>query len=78
MDAFYGLGNANYRLQKYQDALAALKEAARLKPTFAQAHYSLGLVYAGLNNKDGVAHEFAVLKQLDPALADKFYNAIKK
>ncbi len=56
----------------------ALKEAIRLKPMQPQAHYSLGLVYASLNDKDGVTREFAILKKLDPKLADQFYNAVRK
>ena len=77
-EAFYGLGNASYKAGKYNEALAALKEVLRVKPNYAQAHYSLGLVYAGLNDKDGVTREFAILKRLDPKLADQFYNAVKK
>ncbi len=77
-DAFYGLGNARYKSGKYQDAVVALKEAVRLKPMQPQAHYSLGLAYAGLNDKDGVTREFAILKKLDPKLADQFYNTVKK
>ena len=49
-----------------------------LKPTYAQAHYSLGLVYASLNDKDGFTREFAILKRLDPKLADQLYNAVKQ
>jgi Flp pilus assembly protein TadD len=72
------LGNASYKAGQYQDALAALKETIRLKPTYAQAHYSLGLVYASLKDRDGFTREFAVLKKLDPNLAERLYNAVKQ
>jgi len=78
VEAFYGLGNSNYKAAKYQEAAAALKEAIKLKPMYAQAHYSLGLTYASLNDKDGVTREFAILKRIDPKLADQLYNAVKK
>jgi hypothetical protein len=55
-----------------------LKEAIKLKPTHAQAHYSLGLVYASLNDKEGFTREFAILKRIDPKLAEQLYNAVKK
>ena len=45
---------------------------------YAQAHYSLGLAYAALNDKDGVTREFAILKKIDPKLAEQLYNAVKK
>ena len=77
-EAFYGLGNASYKAGKYQDALAALKQTVQLKPTYAQAHYSLGLVYASLNDKDGFTREFAILKRIDPKLADQLYKAVKQ
>jgi hypothetical protein len=38
----------------------------------------LGLVYASLGDKDGVTREFAILKQLDPKLAEQLYNTVKK
>ena len=59
-------------------AQTALKQAIQLKPTYAQAHYALGLVYASLKDKDGVTREFAILKRLDPKLAEQFYNAVKQ
>jgi tetratricopeptide (TPR) repeat protein len=77
-DAFYGLGNAYYRARKNQEALTALKQAVKLNPDNAQAHYSIGLVFASLNDKDGVTRAFAALKRLDPKLAEQFFNAINK
>jgi tetratricopeptide (TPR) repeat protein len=78
VEAFYNLGNAYYKAGKYQDALAALNQAIKLQPTHALAHFSRGLVYASLGDKEGVTHDFAILKKLDPALAEKLYNAVKK
>ena len=72
------MGNASYKANKYQDARDALKQALKIKPDHPQAHYSLGLAYASLNDKDGVTREFAYLKRIDPKLADQLYNAVKK
>ena len=35
-------------------------------------------VYASLGDKEGVTHDFAILQKLDPQLAQKLYNAVKK
>ena len=78
VEAFYGLGNSSYKANRLQDAQAALKATLKLKPDYAQAHYSLGLVYASLNDKNGVTREFAILKRLDPKLAEQLYRAVKQ
>ena len=78
LEGFYGLGNSSYKAGKGQDALAALKQVIKMKPEHAQAHYSIGLVYASLGDKDNVTRQFAILKQLDPKLAEQFYNTVKK
>ncbi len=77
-EAFFGLGNSSYKAGKYQDAAGALQQAIKLRPDYAQAHYSLGLVYASLNDKDGFTREFAILKQINPKLAEQLYYAVKK
>jgi hypothetical protein len=50
----------------------------RVPRSIHQAHYSLGLVYASLKDKDGFTREFAILKKLDPKLAEQLYNAVKQ
>ena len=46
--AHYDLGYAYRKSGRYQDAIAASKEAIRIKPDFAEAHYELGIAYNSL------------------------------
>ncbi|MDJ0846387.1 tetratricopeptide repeat protein [Crocosphaera sp.] len=39
-------GNELWRIERYQEAIAAFKKAIELDPKFAEAYYALGLVYA--------------------------------
>jgi cytochrome c-type biogenesis protein CcmH/NrfG len=43
-DAWYRLGNARFRLQKPDDAVAAYEQAVKIRPDHAQALYNLGVV----------------------------------
>jgi len=43
--AYYGLGNTFFDQQRYDDALAAYKEATRLKSDYAEAFNLIWLAY---------------------------------
>jgi Flp pilus assembly protein TadD len=47
-------------------AVPEFREALRLRPQFAGAHYNLGLVYQKQNRKDDAAREFRQVLALDP------------
>ncbi len=39
-------GNELWRIERYQEAIAAFKKAINIDPNFAEAYYALGLVYS--------------------------------
>ena len=68
-----------YRLRgRYHEAIEACKEAIRIDPDYAWAHYNLGLTYLKTGNKDGAQKQYEILKDLDRDSADKLLKAIHK
>jgi Flp pilus assembly protein TadD len=53
---------------KYQEAAVSYREAVRLNPTFAHAHYNLGMTLLRLNDAKAAEAEFAEAHRLDPSL----------
>jgi tetratricopeptide (TPR) repeat protein len=45
---YFGLGRANGRLDRYEQALEAYQKAVRLKPDFIEAQFSIGMMHAQL------------------------------
>lgn len=77
-DQLFYAGNAQQQLGQLQEAITSYRKAVEMRPTFAQAHLSLGLAYAAAGNKRSAMEEYRALKALDAARADrllKFINA---
>ena len=53
---------------KDSNAEVAFKEALRLKPDYAEAHYNLGLAPLQAGRKEGSSSEFEKANQLAPHL----------
>lgn len=67
-----------YRQNRYEEAIKSFKEAIRIRPDDAEAHYHLGVTYLN-NEKQGPAlDEYKILKALDEKLADDLFNLIYK
>jgi len=66
------LGQADkfYEAGEYERAAEAYKEAIRLKPDFALAHYCLGLSYGNLGRHQEAAAAFKVAIRLKPDFAE--------
>ena len=75
-DDLYLMGNAYIRLEQEEQAVAALRQAVRVRPNFAQSHYNLGLVLFATGNRKGAMDEYNVLKTLDPASAARLLKII--
>ena len=56
----------------------AFKQAIRLKPNYADAHYFLGLAYLLIDDKGSALEEYKTLKKLDPKNVDELLNLINK
>ena len=61
----------------HSGAVEHLREAVRVNPEHADAHYKLGLAYMRVRNRDGALREKAVLEMLDPNLANLLGNLVQ-
>ena len=75
-EAYGNLGSALGKSGRYKESAEALKEAVRLKPTFADAHFALGLAYISLGDRNPAIKQSQALDRLDPALAKKLRDMI--
>ena len=73
---YYNLGVDCANSDKYQEAIDAFKQAIRIKPDYALAHYRLGCTYLILGDKDSVMEEYKILKRLDKEKANILFNKI--
>ena len=70
------MGSALAQLGRYDDAVGPLREAIRLKPTWAAPHYTLGFVYLLRGDVDEAFREYQILRQMDASLADQLFARI--
>jgi tetratricopeptide (TPR) repeat protein len=59
---------------KTNEALAEFKQALRLQPEYADAHYNLGQLYFAQGNADEAAHQYATAVQNRPDYAEAHYQ----
>ncbi len=62
----------------YKDAIEAYKQAIRIDPDNADAHFSLGLAYVYLKDRDSALEQYKILESLDSELANKLFNIINE
>ncbi len=65
-------------LGKYKEAIEEFKQAIKIDPNLAKAHYCLGLAYLSLNDKGSALEQYKILKRLDSGLAKELFNDIHK
>jgi S1-C subfamily serine protease len=65
-----------FRAGMPEDALSYSRQATRIDPNHAQAHYYLGLAYLRTNRLEEARKEWEVLKKLDAGLAEKLRAAM--
>ena len=58
------------RQEKIEEAIAAFREAIRLKPEWAEAHFNLGRIVKEAGKDDEAEAEFAEAKRLKPDIDD--------
>jgi len=76
--AHSALGDAYFRLKRYDEAIAAFKEAIRIKPDYAKAYYDLGVTYLQLGDKGSAMEQYKILKNLNADLANQLFNMIPR
>jgi tetratricopeptide (TPR) repeat protein len=57
---------------RYQEAIKAFKEAVRINPKLALAHWGLASNYLKLGDREAALQEHKIMQTLDPDLARKF------
>ncbi|MCD6405293.1 MAG: tetratricopeptide repeat protein [Planctomycetes bacterium] len=60
----------------YEDAIAEFKEAIRINPDDAEAHYGLGVAYFKQGNRSAALDEYKILKDLDKDRANRLFGII--
>jgi len=74
---FY-LGFAYSNKEMFKEAIGAYKQAIRINPDYAVAHFNLGGIYLILNDRGSALEQYKILKSLEPELANKLFNLIYK
>jgi tetratricopeptide (TPR) repeat protein len=75
-DDLYLMGNAYLQLEQDVQAVAAFRQAIRVRPNFPQSRYNLGVAYFAGGNRKGAMDEYNALKRLDPDRAARLLRVI--
>lgn len=74
--AYNNLGAALASEGDLDKAMEAFRSAIEANPGNVNAHYNLGSSYLQTGNKEGALGQYAVLGNLDPALAGQFFQEL--
>ena len=66
------LGVAYGNLGRYQDAIESCKQAIRIKPDYAEAHYNLGVAYANLGRYQDAIEAYKQAIRIKPDYAEAY------
>jgi tetratricopeptide (TPR) repeat protein len=72
--AFVNLGAVYNRLEKYDDAIVALRKGIQLDSTKAEGYYNLGVVYRQRDQLDLAIQAYREATRINPRMADAHYN----
>jgi tetratricopeptide (TPR) repeat protein len=72
--AFVNLGAVYNRLEKYDDAIAALRKGIQLDASRAEGYYNLGVVYRQCDELDLAIQAYREATRINPRMADAHYN----
>jgi tetratricopeptide (TPR) repeat protein len=72
--AFINLGAVYNRLEKFDDAIAALRKGIQLDGSRAEGYYNLGVVYRQRNQLDLAIQAYREATRINPRMADAHYN----
>jgi Flp pilus assembly protein TadD len=75
-NVWFLVGYCYGNLGRYQDEIESYKQAIRIKPDFAKAHYNLGIAYLLKGDKGSALEEYKILKTLDAEKANELFNLI--
>lgn len=72
------LGITYSAMGRKEDAIARFKEGLAIRPNDDHMHHELGLIYVQMGNKQAAMEEYAILRTLNPNLAETFLKEIEK
>ena len=75
-EAHFIIGNIYDKLDRYDEAIDAYKQAIRIDPKQASAHSRLGKICLKLNKVDSALEQFKILKHMDKDLANELFDTI--
>ena len=73
-DYWFERGSSYEKEARFKEAKDAFKEAVKLDPDFAQAHYHLGLAYRELGDMNFALRAFEEAKRINPDLEEVHYS----
>lgn len=71
LEALYGIGYSNLKLQLYQNAIESFITAVKIDPYNPESHYNLGLAYFLLREKASAFAQYQILKILNEKYATR-------
>jgi len=72
------LGDAHYYAGRFNEAIAAYKHAARLRPEQAEAYYNLGLAYLEIGDRESALAQSRTLAGIDAELNRKLLSELHR
>ncbi|MGO8989658.1 MAG: tetratricopeptide repeat protein [bacterium] len=73
----FNLGLALADLGRYPEAIAEYNESLRIKPDYAEAHYSLGDAYIKMGDRSSALREYEILKTMNQNLANSLHEKLR-
>lgn len=77
-DGFYLLGNAYFKLLRFNEAIDAYKKCLALAPRFARARFTLGVSYLEKGSKQLAMEQYNQLLSIDQSLAERLKAEIDR
>ena len=76
--AYVGMGRSFAAVTRYNDAVEAFKQAAKIMPDSVDAHLELGEIYLRLSDNEAAMNEYRILKDINPFMAEQLLERIKR
>ena len=77
-ETYNKLGDAHYYAGRFNEAIQAYKQAARLRPDQPDAYYNLGLAYLEIGDRESAIAQSRLLEAIDVELNKKLRAEIQR
>ena len=72
------LGDVCLQLDRTEEAIDALRQAAKIKPNDVKVHFLLAQCYLKAGNRDDALREYGIVKRLDSSVAEDLAKSMMK